>query len=36
MAVSVIFIIAPITIYLVFQRYFRRMGEGGLANVSLK
>ena len=36
MAVSVIFVIAPIVIYLVFQRYFRQMGQGGLGSVSLK
>lgn len=36
MAVSVIFIIAPILLFLTFQRYFRRMGEGGLDNVSIK
>ena len=36
MAVSVIFIIAPIVVFLIFQRYFRQMGEGGLDTVSIK
>ena len=36
MAVSVVFIIAPIILFLTFQRYFRRMGEGGLDAVSIK
>lgn len=36
MAVAVIFVILPIVIYLVFQRYFRQMGQGGLGSVSLK
>lgn len=36
MAVSAIFIIAPIALFLTFQRYFRRMGEGGLDTVSIK
>ena len=36
MAVSVIFIIAPVVIFLLFQRYFRQMGEGGLDTVSIK
>ena len=36
MAVSVIFIIVPIVIFLMFQRYFRQMGEGGLDTVSIK
>ena len=36
MAVSTIFIIVPIVIFLMFQRYFRQMGEGGLDTVSIK
>ena len=36
MAVSVIFILAPIMVFLMFQRYFRQMGEGGLDTVSIK
>jgi ABC-type glycerol-3-phosphate transport system permease component len=36
MAVSAIFIVAPIVVFLLFQRYFRQMGEGGLDTVSIK
>ena len=31
-----IYIIAPVTIYLVFQRHFRQIGQGGLGSLSLK